>query len=287
MGQNCIGIERFLVPEDACDALTELMRLRIAVLRCGSTLDETRFGRGTGRDSVDCGAMISDARFDELEALIDDAVAHGAKLVLGGRRVRHARWPRGHYFAPTLLTHVTRSMRIANEELFAPVFLVMPYKDEADAVSIANGTPFGLGASVFGRDATQCRRVAAALTCGMVNINECVAATRGLRQLWHFVLASGPALWRARALGLGPLWRSRGPLGHHGSESNHRGRVFRHRADQHTGRCRLPAGQHAAQLGMYVCGPSHTDAVLQSLVRLAFGSFTESVEGLWGVVRSS
>lgn len=65
-------------------------------------------------------------------------------------------------------------MRIAQEEVFGPVFLVMPYRTVDDAVAIANGTPFGLGASVFGRDYKECQHVASQLTCGMVNINEYV-----------------------------------------------------------------------------------------------------------------
>ncbi|KAI3620191.1 hypothetical protein CBS9595_002158 [Malassezia furfur] len=173
MGQNCIGIERFIVPRDQTDALVNVVRDRIAALRCGSTLDETRFGtHRPGADAVDCGAMISDARFAELEALIDDAVQHGARLVLGGHRVRHGRWPLGYYFAPTLLTHVTPTMKIAQEELFAPVFLVMSYDTVDEAVAIANGTPFGLGSSVFGPNRATCHEVAARLECGMVNIND-------------------------------------------------------------------------------------------------------------------
>ncbi|WFD26111.1 Meiotic Sister-Chromatid recombination aldehyde dehydrogenase [Malassezia nana] len=174
MGQNCIGIERFIVPRSRIDELVALVRPRIEALRAGSALDETRFGTGAAEDAVDVGAMISDARFDTLEALIAEAVAQGAQLHTGGRRLVHARWPLGHYFAPTLLTHVTPAMRIAQEELFAPVFLVMAYDTVEEAVRMANGTPFGLGASVFGRSRTQCRRVAAQLECGMVNINEYV-----------------------------------------------------------------------------------------------------------------
>ncbi|KAL4402442.1 Meiotic Sister-Chromatid recombination aldehyde dehydrogenase [Malassezia pachydermatis] len=173
MGQNCIGIERFIVPRSMVDELVDAVRPRIEKLRCGSFLDETRFGCGPdGQDTVDCGAMISDARFDALEALITDAVAHGAKLVLGGHRLVHPTWPLGHYFAPTLLTHVTPSMRIAQEELFAPVFLIMAYDDVEEAVQIANGTAFGLGSSVFGRTKAQCHAVAVRLQSGMVNIND-------------------------------------------------------------------------------------------------------------------
>lgn len=178
MGQNCIGIERFLVPRARMNECIALVRPRIEALRVGSTLDDTRFGTSAATaDNVDVGAMISDARFDVLEALINEAVAQGAQLHTGGRRVAHARWPLGHYFAPTLLTHVTPAMRIAQEELFAPVFLIMAYDSVEEAVQMANGTPFGLGASVFGRSRAQCRSVAAQLECGMVNINEYVAST--------------------------------------------------------------------------------------------------------------
>ena len=155
MGQNCIGIERFLIPDSMQDDLVQAVKPRIAALRCGSTLDDTSMGHGAkaqqgkNGDHVDCGAMITDARFDALEELIADAVAHGARLVVGGKRYNHPRWPHGHYFSPTLLTHVTPTMRIAQEEVFGPVFLVMPYRTVDDAVAIANGTPFGLGASVF------------------------------------------------------------------------------------------------------------------------------------------
>lgn len=173
MGQNCIGIERFIVPRSMADELVGVVSDRIAALRCGSTLDETRFGLASEReDAVDCGAMISDARFGQLEALIQDAVAHGATLVHGGRRLAHPRWPLGHYFAPTLLTNVTPDMKIANEELFAPVFLIMVYDTVDEAVRIANGTPFGLGSSVFGPERGLCLDVASQLECGMVNIND-------------------------------------------------------------------------------------------------------------------
>ncbi|WFD02291.1 Meiotic Sister-Chromatid recombination aldehyde dehydrogenase [Malassezia obtusa] len=174
MGQNCIGIERFLVPRELTDTLVEAVCERIGALQCGSTLDDTRFGThdSAQKDAVDCGAMISDARFAELESLIEDAVRHGAKLVHGGHRLRHPRWPLGYYFAPTLLTHVTPDMKIAQEELFAPVFLVMSYDTVSEAIALANGTPYGLGSSVFGPSRAECLAVAAQLDCGMVNIND-------------------------------------------------------------------------------------------------------------------
>ncbi|WFD33437.1 Meiotic Sister-Chromatid recombination aldehyde dehydrogenase [Malassezia cuniculi] len=175
MGQNCIGIERFIVSRGQQKALINAIQPRIEALQCGSFLDDTRFGRGgSGADvaRVDCGAMITDARFDALEKLIADAVARGASLICGGRRLAHERWPKGCYFAPTILADVTADMPIAQEEVFGPIFLIMAYDTEAEAIAIANSTRFGLGASVFGPRRDRCRAVSRALKCGMVNIND-------------------------------------------------------------------------------------------------------------------
>ncbi|WFC99768.1 Meiotic Sister-Chromatid recombination aldehyde dehydrogenase [Malassezia yamatoensis] len=173
MGQNCIGIERWIVPRDMTETLVSTVQSRIASLKCGSFLDETRFGTQKDiEDVVDCGAMINDARFDQLESLIEDAVKQGAKLLQGGRRMQHPRWPLGYYFQPTLLVNVKKTMRIAQEELFAPVFLVMSYDSIQEAINIANGTVYGLGSSVFGPNRAECLRVADQLECGMVNIND-------------------------------------------------------------------------------------------------------------------
>lgn len=246
MGQNCIGIERFLVPAARIDEFVALVLPRIRMLRPGSTLDDTRFGtHEADTDGVDVGAMISDARFDTLEALIRDAVAQGAQLHTGGKRLAHSRWPLGHYFAPTLLTHVTPAMRIAREELFAPVFVIMAYDSVDEAVQIANGTPYGLGASVFGRSRAQCRSVAAQLECGMVNINEYVAL---LTQLWHLVPEPGLAVRRVQALGLRALWWPRGSLGPHSAQGAHGGYPVWACPNGDSASGRLPRARYAAQL---------------------------------------
>ncbi|SPO35947.1 related to aldehyde dehydrogenase [Pseudozyma flocculosa] len=179
-GQNCIGIERFIVDSSLVASLVALVQPRIEALRCGSWMDEVPFGSlssasvTAAKGQVDCGAMITDARFDRLEWLLDDAVQRGAKVLVGGKRFRHPKWTEGHYFQPTLVVDVTPDMPIAQEELFAPIFLVLPFRsgDIDAAIKIANGTRYGLGSSVFGSTAGQCRYVAARLECGMVNIND-------------------------------------------------------------------------------------------------------------------
>ncbi len=118
--------------------------------------------------------MITDARFSRLEFLISDAVKNGAKLLVGGKRYTHPTWKHGHYFSPTLLVNVTPNMAIANEELFAPIFLIMPFPHANldAALTIANSTRYGLGSSIFGSSLDQCQYIADRLQAGMVNIND-------------------------------------------------------------------------------------------------------------------
>ncbi|PWN50014.1 Aldedh-domain-containing protein [Violaceomyces palustris] len=187
-GQNCIGIERFIVSSKIVDKFLSLIVPRVKSIRCGSFMDDVDFGhapslvksqdakkggaKAVQGDQVDCGAMITDARFGRLEQLIQDAVKQGAELVVGGKRLKHEKWANGHYFQPTLITGVTSEMKIAQEELFAPIFLVMSFETVEQAVEIANSTRYGLGSSVFGNNKEECQKVAERLKCGMVNIND-------------------------------------------------------------------------------------------------------------------
>lgn len=163
-GQNCIGIERIICLPKIYAGLESILGKRIRDLRVGSALDDP--------DDVDVGAMISDARFAQLEDLISDAVSHGARCLLGGKRYHHSRYPKGHYFQPTLLVDVTPSMRIAREELFAPICVLMRAFSIREAIAIANSTPYALGASVFGSNAKDLQRVTSEIKAGMVSVND-------------------------------------------------------------------------------------------------------------------
>lgn len=166
-GQNCIGVERVVACAAVYDRLIALVEPRIRALRLGSALDDDDDGV-----DVDVGAMISDASFARLEATIAEAVQQGARLLVGGTRFMHPKHPKGHYFAPTLLVDVLPSMRVAREELFAPVFVMMRATTVDDALRIANETPYGLGASVFGSDSQELEKVVAGLRVGMVSVND-------------------------------------------------------------------------------------------------------------------
>lgn len=162
-GQNCIGIERIICLPRIYDIMIEKLKPIIEGLRSGNALDSSE---------VDVGASISSASFDKVEFLLQDAVKHGAKILVGGKRYQHPKYPNGHYFSPTLIVDVTPRMKIARTELFAPVCLLMKAQTIDDAIQIANGSSYGLGASVFGRSSRDLERVVSGVKAGMVAVND-------------------------------------------------------------------------------------------------------------------
>jgi len=175
-GQNCVGIERIIAMPKAYEKLITMLEPRIKALRLGNDLDaELADGR-----MIDCGALISPTSFDRLERLIAEAAAGGARVLVGGHRFAHKLWPHGHYFTPTLVVDVTSEMRIAQEELFAPVCVMMRADSVEDTIEVANSTIYGLGASVFGPTSSRGARsnlecVTNALKVGMVAVNDFAA----------------------------------------------------------------------------------------------------------------
>ncbi|KIJ63316.1 hypothetical protein HYDPIDRAFT_41160 [Hydnomerulius pinastri MD-312] len=168
-GQNCIGIERLIVHSEQYDALYEILTERVAKLRVGSVLAPSREGY---INTVDCGCMISNDRFDLLEELIFEAHEAGGQMEIGGKKYLHPSSAGNAYFTATVLGDVDPKARIAQTELFAPVALLIRYDDIEEAIKIANGTRYGLGASVFGPHQDLCLEVAQELECGMVSIND-------------------------------------------------------------------------------------------------------------------
>ncbi|GAA5904403.1 hypothetical protein JCM8208_004186 [Rhodotorula glutinis] len=166
-GQNCIGTERFLVHSSLYDSFVTNMHGRISRLKLGDVLSPSAADK-----QIDVGAMISDRLFDELEDLVAQAVKEGARCLVGGKRADKGVVGEGHFFEPTLLVDVTPSMAIAQQEIFAPVMTVLKYDTLDEAVAIANGTRYGLGAAVFGRRRDECRWVMERLECGMVCSND-------------------------------------------------------------------------------------------------------------------
>jgi acyl-CoA reductase-like NAD-dependent aldehyde dehydrogenase len=168
-GQNCIGIERIIALPQVHNRLLEIVLPKIRQMRLGSVLlDE----QGRLPVTLDMGSMISSRPFARLESLISSAVRLGATLHSGGRAYAHPSHPNAHYFLPTLLSNVTPDMPIAQTELFAPVFLIMRAESVDDAISIANSTSYGLGASVFGHNQRDVQKCVRGIKAGMVSVND-------------------------------------------------------------------------------------------------------------------
>jgi acyl-CoA reductase-like NAD-dependent aldehyde dehydrogenase len=159
-GQNCLASERTLVFERVYDAFAERVSEEATKLRQGNPL---------GPQTVDVGAIVSPLQLSLIEELVNDAIACGAKLLAGGKRILG---DQGQYFQPTVLGDVTPEMRIASEETFGPVMLLMRVRDEAHALEVANGTPYGLGATVVTKDPKRARRMSEQLDVGQVSIND-------------------------------------------------------------------------------------------------------------------
>jgi acyl-CoA reductase-like NAD-dependent aldehyde dehydrogenase len=161
-GQTCIQGARLLVHRSIHDDVVRELVRRTNALRVGDPRDE--------RTQV--GPLVSARQRAIVERYVEIGLGEGATLAAGGRRPEGAGFDRGCYFLPTVFTNATPSMRIAQEEIFGPVVCVMPFEGEDEAIRIANGTQYGLAASVWTHDLARAHRVAHALECGVTWIND-------------------------------------------------------------------------------------------------------------------
>jgi succinate-semialdehyde dehydrogenase/glutarate-semialdehyde dehydrogenase len=157
-GQTCVCANRLYVQDAVYDAFADKLAAKVAQLEVGA---------GT-EPGVTIGPLIEPAAVDKVKAHIADALAKGAKVLLGGRP--HERG--GLFFQPTVLTGVTAAMQVAREETFGPVAPLFRFHDEAEAIAMANDTEFGLAAYFYSRDIGRVFRVAEALEAGMVCVNS-------------------------------------------------------------------------------------------------------------------
>jgi aldehyde dehydrogenase (NAD+) len=159
-GQTCTALSRLLVPQERHDEAVSLAVAAAETYQPGDPTDE----------STRLGPMASAAQRDRVRDYVRRGLAEGATLATGGPDAP-AELPRGYFVRPTVLTGVTPAMTVAQEEIFGPVLTVLPYRNEDDAVRIANGTPYGLAAAVWGADADHALAVARRLQAGQVDVN--------------------------------------------------------------------------------------------------------------------
>jgi betaine-aldehyde dehydrogenase len=162
-GQSCVAITRILVPEQLHDELADAFTEAIAGLKVGDPREP---------DTV-VGPLITAAHRERVEHYIATGIAEGANLATGGGRPAHLH--RGWYVEPTLLTNVSNDMTVAREEIFGPVTALIPYKDEDDAIRIANDSAFGLSGCVFTADAGHGFEVARRVRTGTFSVNTYAA----------------------------------------------------------------------------------------------------------------
>lgn len=159
-GQSCDAPTRMLVPAERHDEA-------LAVAK--EAADAFRTGDPNAEDS-DLGPVVSQIQYDKIQRLIEAGIKEGATLVAGGLG-RPEGLNRGYYIRPTVFGHVTSDMTVAREEIFGPVLSILSYKDDDDAVAIANDTVYGLAAYVQSQDIEHARAIAKRMRAGSVYLN--------------------------------------------------------------------------------------------------------------------
>ncbi len=178
-GQTCSGIERVYVMEDVADRFLD-----------GVVRETERLTVGDPREwTTEIGPMVSDDQAAIVADLVDDAVKNGATKLTGGPT--KIKGMKGSFIAPVVLTDVTHDMRIMNEEIFGPVLPVMKVGSEEEAVTLANDSQFGLGASVWTKDRAKGERIAHQIESGMVWTNDHSFSHGACQCAWGGVKDSG------------------------------------------------------------------------------------------------
>jgi len=161
-GQSCIAAKRFILHESIAEEFEQGFIQRMARLKIGDPLDpETQIG-----------PLATPAILQELDQQVQASISQGARLRLGGHRLDRP----GNYYAPTVLTDIPQDSPIYREETFGPVAALFRVSSAAEALALANGTPFGLGASVWTNNPAEQERFIADLQSGCVFVNEMVAS---------------------------------------------------------------------------------------------------------------
>eukprot|EP00744_Colponema_vietnamica_P005000 GILI01007384.1.p1 GENE.GILI01007384.1~~GILI01007384.1.p1 ORF type:complete len:595 (+),score=95.85 GILI01007384.1:32-1786(+) len=156
-GQNCVGLERILLHESIHDKVVQTLVDKVKPLTQGASSQSTK----------DLGAMtMGAASIKKIQKLVDDSVAAGAKVLVGGKATSD------YFFPPTIISNVDETTPIANEEVFGPILVVMKFKSDDDAVRIVNDCPYGLGSSVFSKNVARAQAISDRLKTGMCNIND-------------------------------------------------------------------------------------------------------------------
>lgn len=157
-GESCIAANRFYVHSSTADEFAERLAAQMAELKVGPGLE----------DGVDVGPLVNASTRDKVEQLVDDAVASGATILTGGKRLPGP----GFFYEPTVLTNIDPQAEILHTEIFGPVAPIVTYDDVIDVIARANDTIFGLAAYVVGENVGRALRVAGQIDAGIIGLNR-------------------------------------------------------------------------------------------------------------------
>jgi succinate-semialdehyde dehydrogenase/glutarate-semialdehyde dehydrogenase len=161
-GQACICPNRLFVHASIADRFVAELSARVAKLQPGNGLE----------DGVTVGPLIDESAVEKMEAQVADASSKGASVALGGHRLTEGAFEAGTFYAPTVLTDVTPTMRIYREETFGPIAPVVVFEDDDEVVAMANDTTYGLASYLYTNDVRRALTVAEGLDFGIIGIND-------------------------------------------------------------------------------------------------------------------
>ncbi|MEN7981873.1 MAG: aldehyde dehydrogenase family protein [Nanoarchaeota archaeon] len=160
-GQTCDALKRLIVHESIAGKLIEALKQKIESQKVGNSENP----------KTDVGSLVAKRQLDLLESQMKDALDKGAKIITGGSSPKDVD---GAFYLPTLLTNINKEMQVWNEEVFGPVLPVITFKTEAEALSLANDTIYGLGSIIFTKDIERAKKIASKLNSGTVEINSAI-----------------------------------------------------------------------------------------------------------------
>lgn len=160
-GQSCEARSRMFVHEDIYEAFLEKFLAQTKQLVLGDPLSSESH----------VGAIISQSQLDKIHEYVEEAVKDGAKVESGGEAIKVEGFENGYWYAPTVITNVTNDMKIAQEEIFGPVVVVMKFSDEKEAIKLGNDTEYGLAAAIWATDQGLIKRVSDGLQAGVIMVN--------------------------------------------------------------------------------------------------------------------